>query len=180
MRNSILSVCFLCLAGYLGYAAIYDRQRIEWLLDLFVNKTYEYPDSVELVSTDGRTLKVILFERTQSHIRFEREDTRESFVYPINLLSSKSQKLIFKYPASGKLSSSIGSASSDSSDEALDEIYLEQSRIALARINQKIAELHREFNATPSMAAKRGYFREAEVLENQKNELIRKIAEREK
>ena len=79
MRNLIMSIVFLGIAGYLG-TILYQRvASSEGPAELAIKNqasdvAYSYPARVEIKSADGRVIQVTLLGRSATHIQFTRED----------------------------------------------------------------------------------------------------------
>ncbi|MGJ8653336.1 MAG: hypothetical protein ACSHX8_08685 [Opitutaceae bacterium] len=185
MRNFLLSIVFLGIAGFVGMT-LYEKWRAgEWLSDSdsvepvieeAVEKVvYSYPMDVEIESIDGRELSIKLIARNDTHIQFDRHTDQQRFVYPIAELVTASKQLIENFPNYGLVDAGehIGEKGIEFGDA-----YVEQLREAIRRIDEKVVALHLEFGQTDSKTAKRTIARKLEDLQRDKNSLVAKIAER--
>ena len=171
MRNLILSIVFLSLAGYAAKVA-YDKFTYD--KSYFFKKTYSYPDNMMVVNKEGSEIQITLLGRNSIHIKFKKKGDRE-FVYPIISLSKESQVMVMKYPESG-----IGDVSLylSSGDVELKDVYIMQLEEEIRKIETEINNLNAKASATQSKTELRTIERKIEVLNKEISEIRYKIANR--
>lgn len=176
MRNLIMSVIFLGIAGYL-VSILYDRalfsedqpEQIE-----VEAAGHGYPAAVVIKNAAGREMMVTLLGRTGMHIEFTREDGQE-FVYPIDSLDSVAQALVRKYPNHG-----IKNAAAYMAKGALEvgDLYVQELEKRIRRIDKEIEGLTRDYASSNGNTKKRTIRREMEGLKAEKVALQGKILDR--
>ena len=171
MRNLILSLIFLGLAGY-GVKIVYDRFSDSEAN--FFEKTYAYPDTITVQNKEGSKIKITLLGRSSKYVRFKKKDDRE-FVYSISSLSEKTQAIIMKYPENG-----VGDLSSylSSGDMQLEDVYVTQLEEEIRRMEEEIRRLEAMASSTQSKTELRTIERKIEVLEKEIAEARYKISTR--
>ncbi|MEM8867303.1 MAG: hypothetical protein AAGC73_03455 [Verrucomicrobiota bacterium] len=179
VRNLILSVIFFGVAVYLG-SIIFDKLTEQSFLDKngaspAAFPVYGYPAKLELSSKTGNALGVSLIGRSESKIQFIRVGDGEIFVYPIADLSRSSQEIVLNYPINGLQNASdymTGGA------VTLGDVYVEQLRVRIKKIDQEIDVLTKRYEASQSTADKRRIENVISDLREERIECEAKINER--
>ena len=171
MRNIILSLIFI---GFAGYAAKILYDNFNYSENGFLEKTYAYPDKITVINKEGSKIQITLLGRNSRYLKFQKKESN-TFVYPINSLSEKSQALVMKYPESG-----IDDVSSylSSSDIELKDAYIIQLEEEIRKLNKEIESLEARANAATSKTERRTIERKIEALIKEVSELESKIAKR--
>lgn len=190
MKNFLLSIVFLGIAGFVGMT-LYEKWRAgEWLSgsdlgdsssvisdveDMGDGVSYRYPMDVAIESIDGRELSIKLIARNETHIQFDRHTDKQRFVYPIADLVPASRKLVKNFPNQGLIDAAkhVGENGLEFGDA-----YVEQLREAIRRIDEKVAALYLELGKTDSKTAKRTIGRKLEDLNAERVDLEGEILER--
>jgi hypothetical protein len=179
MRNLIMSVIFLGIAGYFG-SMLYERAILgDGQLEPAVAEagealSYSYPARVELKSADGRAMMVTLLGRSTTHIQFKREDGQE-FVYQIDSLDANAQDLVLQYPNVG-----IKDAAAHMAKGSMEvgDLHVQQLEQNIRQIDDEIEGLSREYEGSVSKTDRRTIQRTVEGLQAEKVELQREISDR--
>jgi hypothetical protein len=163
MKNFLLASLFLGLTVYLSFE-LYQRVQDQQLQDqpakdvedrALSAKDHSFttpkksdglslPDEIQIVRQDGTRLDVRLTARNDTHIRFERLSDGQVFTFEIDKLDKNSKKRVLAYRSSGL-----------SEKRTLEDVYIEQLHVAIARINEKLSVLRAQFAASDSKVEKR-------------------------
>ena len=171
MRNLILSLIFLGVAGY-GVVILYNKIEFD---DLgILEKSYTYPDTIRVTNQAGKEIPITLQGRSSSYLEFETTNGQK-FVYPIASLSEDSQTLIMKYPDQG-ISDSASYLSSGGMK--LDDVYLVQMEDEKRNLIAKIDELNLKASAAIGDSEQRTYERKIERLQKELADIEAKISKR--
>jgi len=169
---------FMGLTMYLGYA-LYERSQLE---DDDVaeqrdddvseqkSRAFSLPDDMTIVRKDGSSLEIRLKSRTVAEIHFERISDGETFQFSIDQLDETTRELVEQYP------STMGSIPSRAS--AVEDNYVQQLRVAIARIDTDLRDMEIEYTASSSKTERRTLRNMAEEMNADRLELEAKIAER--
>ncbi len=171
MRNLILSLIFL---GIAGYAAKILYEKFEYSDSGFLEKTYSYPDEIVIVNQNGSEIQITLLGRNSNYLEFTNKNGQK-FVYPIRSLSEQSQALIIKYPNNGieNISAYLSSGSIE-----INDAYIIQLEDEIRKIKAEIRQLEDKANATRSQTELRTIERKIDELREEIAELESKIASR--
>ena len=178
MRNLLMSIIFIGIAGYIG-SILYQRMFIDGVFTAPVeekstNALFAYPDSIEIERVDGRKIVVTLLGRNASHLQFNREDGQE-FVYAIESLSGKSQELVRKYPSLGIKNAAKYMAQGML---GLEDLHIQQLEQVIRNIDEKLKRYSAEFEVSVSQVERRTIERKMEGLMQERIEMQRQISER--
>jgi hypothetical protein len=166
------------LTMYLGYA-LYERSQLE---DDDVSeqndddvseqksRAFSLPDDMTIVRKDGSSLEIRLKSRTVTEIHFERISDGETFQFSINQLDETTRELVEQYPAT------MGSIPSRTS--AVEDNYVQQLRVAIARIDADLRDMEIKYAAASSKTERRTLKNKAEEMNADRMELEAKIADR--
>ena len=167
---------FMGLTMYLGYA-LYERSQLEDD-DLAEQRdddvaeqegrALSLPDDMTIVRKDGSSLEIRLKYRTVTEIHFERISDGETFQFSIDQLDETTRELVEQYP--------MGSIPSRAS--AVEDNYVQQLRVAIARIDADLRDTEIEYAASSSKTERRTLRNKAEEMNADRMELEAKIAER--
>ena len=169
---------FMGLTMYLGYA-LYERSQ---LVDDDVaeqrdddvaeqkGRAFSLPDDMTIVRKDGSSLEIRLKSRTVTEIHFERISDGETFQFSIDQLDETTRELVEQYPAT------MGSIPSRTS--AVEDNYVQQLRVAIARIDADLRDMEIKYAASSSKTERRTLRNKAEEMNADRMELEAKIAER--
>lgn len=171
MRNLILSLVFLGIAGY-GAKTIYDN--FEFSEFSFLEGTYSYPDKITIENQNGSEIQITLLGRNLTYIEFTQKNGRK-FVYPIRSLSEKSKALVMKYPNNGI---EDASAYLSSGDMEMNDVYIIQLESEIRGIRAEIGRLNNKAGASRSQIDSRTIERKIDELHEEIAELENKIASR--
>ena len=171
MRNLILSMIFLGLAGY-GAKVVYDR--FVYNEGNLFERTYVYPATITVENKEGSKIQITLLGRSQKYVKFKKESGRE-FVYSISSLNEKSQAIIMKYPENG-----VGDVSSylSSGDMKLEDVYVTQLEEEIRKMDDEKSRLMAKAKGTKSKTELRTIERKIEDLDREITELRDTIANR--
>ena len=166
------------LTMYLGYV-LYERSQLEdddipeqRNEDVAEQKgrAFSLPDDMTIVRKDGSSLEIRLKYRTTTEIYFERISDGETFQFSIDQLDETTRELVERYPV---LKSSIPSRTS-----AVEDNYVQQLRVAIARIDADLREMEVKYAASSSKTERRTLKNKAEEMNADRLDLEAKIAER--
>ena len=169
---------FMGLTMYLGYA-LYERSQLE---DDDVaeqrdddvaeqeGRALSLPDDMTIVRKDGSSLEIRLKSRTVTEIHFERISDGETFQFSIDQLDETTRELVEQYPV---LKGSISFRAS-----AVEDNYVQQLRVAIARIDADLRDMEIKYAASLSKTERRTLRNKAEEMNADRMELEAKIAER--
>jgi len=177
---------FMGLTMYLGYA-LYERSQLE---DDDVaeqrdddvaeqrdddvaeqkGRAFSLPDAMTIVRKDGSSLGIRLKARTVSEIHFERISDGETFQFSIGQLDETTRELVEQYPVT------MGSVPSRAS--AVEDNYVQQLRVAIARIDADIRNMEIKYAASSSNTERRTLKNKAKEMNADRLQLEAKIAER--
>ncbi len=169
---------FMGLTMYLGYA-LYERSQLE---DDDVaeqrdddvaeqeGRALSLPDDMTIVRKDGSSLEIRLKYRTVTEIHFERISDGETFQFSIDQLDETTRELVEQYPAT------MGSIPSRAS--AVEDNYVQQLRVAIARIDADIRNMEIKYAASSSNTERRTLKNKAKEMNADRLQLEAKIAER--
>ena len=169
---------FMGLTMYLGYA-LYERSQLE---DDDVaeqrdddvseqkSRAFSLPDDMTIVRKDGSSLEIRLKSRTVTEIHFERISDGETFQFSIDQLDETTRELVEQYPAT------MGSISIRAS--AVEDNYVQQLRVAIARIDANLRDMEIKYAASSSKTERRTLRNKAEEMNADRLELEAKIADR--
>jgi len=169
---------FMGLTMYLGYA-LYERSQLE---DDDVSeqrdddvseqksRAFSLPDDMTIVRKDGSSLEIRLKSRTVTEIHFERISDGETFQFSIDQLDETTRELVEQYPAT------MGSISIRAS--AVEDNYVQQLRVAIARIDADLRDMEIEYTASSRKTERRTLRNKAKEMNADRLELEAKIAER--
>ena len=169
---------FMGLTMYLGYA-LYERSQLvdddvaEQRDDDFAEKkdrAFVLPDDMTIVRKDGSSLEIRLKSRTVTEIHFERISDGETFQFSIDQLDETTRELVEQYPAT------MGSISIRAS--AVEDNYVQQLRVAIARIDADLRDMEIKYAASSSKTERRTLRNKAEEMNADRLELEAKIADR--
>lgn len=169
---------FMGLTMYLGYA-LYERSQLvdddvaEQRYDDFAEqkgRAFSLPDDMTIVRKDGSSLEIRLKSRTVTEIHFERISDGETFQFSINQLDETTRELVEQYPAT------MGSIPSRTS--AVEDNYVQQLRVAIARIDADLRDMEIKYAASLSKTERRTLRNKAEEMNADRLELEAKIADR--
>ena len=169
---------FMGLTMYLGYA-IYERSLLEDDVvaeqrdDYFVEqkgRAFSLPDAMTIVRKDGSSLEIRLKSRTVTKIHFERISDGETFKFSIDQLDETTRELVEQYP--------ITMGSIPSRVSAVEDNYVQQLRVAIARIDADIRNMEIKYAASSSKTERRTLKNKAEEMNADRLQLEAKIAER--
>ena len=178
LKNFLFAMIFMGLTMYLGYA-LYERSQLvdddvaEQRDDDFAEKkdrAFILPDDMTIVRKDGSSLEIRLKSRTVTEIHFERISDGETFQFSINQLDETTRELVEQYPAT------MGSIPSRTS--AVEDNYVQQLRVAIARIDADLRDMEIKYAASLSKTERRTLRNKAEEMNADRLELEAKIAER--
>jgi hypothetical protein len=133
-------------------------------------RVFRLPDDMTIVRKDGRSLEIRLKSRTTTEIYFERVSDSETFQFSIDQLDETTRELVERYPV---LKSSIPSRTS-----AVEDNYVQQLRVAIARIDADLREMKVKYAASSSKTERRTLKNKAEEMNADRLDLEAKIAER--
>ena len=163
---------------YLGYA-LYERSQLvdddvaEQRDDDFAEKkdrAFVLPDDMTIVRKDGSSLEIRLKSRTVTEIHFERISDGVTFQFSIDQLDETTRELVEQYPAT------MGSISIRAS--AVEDNYVQQLRVAIARIDADLRDMEIKYAASLSKTERRTLRNKAEEMNADRLELEAKIADR--
>ena len=166
------------LTMYLGYT-LYERSQLEdddvaeRRDDDFVEQkgtAFSLPDDMTIVRKDGSSLEIRLVSRTKTEIYFERISDGETFQFSIDQLDETTRELVERYPV---LKGSIPSRAS-----AVEDNYVQQLRVAIARIDADLRDMEIKYAASSSKTERRTLKNKAEEMNAERLQLEAKIAER--
>jgi hypothetical protein len=178
LKNFLFAMIFMGLTMYLGYA-LYERSQLvdddvaEQRDDDFAEKkdrAFILPDDMTIVRKDGSSLEIRLKSRTVTEIHFERISDGETFQFSINQLDETTRELVEQYPAT------MGSIPSRTS--AVEDNYVQQLRVAIARIDADLRDMEIKYAASLSKTERRTLRNKAEEMNADRLELEAKIADR--
>ena len=169
---------FMGLTMYLGYT-LYERSQLED--DVVVEqrdddfaeqkgRAFSLPDAMTIVRKDGSSLEIRLKSRTKTEIYFERISDGETFQFSIDQLDETTRELVERYPV---LKDSIPSRAS-----ALEDNYVQQLRVAIARIDADLRDIEIKYAASSSKTERRTLKNKADEMNAERLQLEAKIAER--
>ena len=158
------------LTMYLGYV-LYERSQLEYDdVAKQEGRAFGLPDDVTIVRKDGSSLEIRLKSRTTTEIYFERISDGETFHFSIDQLDETTRELVERYPV---LKSSIPSRTS-----AVEDNYVQQLRVAIARIDADLRDMEIKYAASSSKTERRTLKNKAEEMNADRLQLEAKIAER--
>ena len=169
---------FMGLTMYLGYA-LYERSQLEDDdvaeqrdddVSEHTSRAFSLPDDMTIVRKDGSSLEIRLKSRTVTEIHFERISDGETFQFSINQLDETTRELVEQYPAT------MGSIPSRTS--AVEDNYVQQLRVAIARIDADLRDMEIKYAASLSKTERRTLRNKAEEMNADRLELEAKIADR--
>ena len=169
---------FMGLTMYLGYA-FYERSLLEDDVvaeqrdDYFVEqkgRAFSLPDAMTIVRKDGSSLEIRLKSRTVTKIHFERISDGETFKFSIDQLDETTRELVEQYP--------ITMGSIPSRVSAVEDNYVQQLRVAIARIDADLRDIEIKYGASSSKTERRTLKNKAEEMNAERLQLEAKIAER--
>jgi glycogen debranching enzyme len=178
LKNFLFAMIFMGLTMYLGYA-LYERSQLvdddvaEQRYDDFAEqkgRAFSLPDDMTIVRKDGSSLEIRLKSRTVTEIHFERISDGETFQFSINQLDETTRELVEQYPAT------MGSIPSRTS--AVEDNYVQQLRVAIARIDADLRDMEIKYAASLSKTERRTLRNKAEEMNADRLELEAKIADR--
>jgi hypothetical protein len=186
LKNFLFAMIFMGLTMYLGYV-LYERSQLEdddvaerrddgvigQINDDFVEQkgtAFSLPDDMTIVRKDGSSLEIRLVSRTKTEIYFERISDGETFQFSIDQLDETTRELVERYPA---LKGSIPSRAS-----AVEDNYVQQLRVAIARIDADLRDMEIKYAASSSKTERRTLKNKAEEMNAERLQLEAKIAER--
>ena len=178
LKNFLLAMIFMGLTMYLGYA-LYERSQLEDDVvaeqrddDVSEQKSraFSLPDNMTIVRKDGSSLEIRLKSRTVTEIHFERISDGETFQFSIDQLDETTRELVEKYP------STMGSIPSRAS--AVEDNYVQQLMVAIARIDADLRDMEIKYAASSSKTERRTLKNKAEEMNADRLQLEAKIAER--
>ena len=167
---------FMGLTMYLGYA-LYERSQLEDDdvaeqrdddVSGYTSRAFSLPDDMTIVRKDGSSLEIRLKSRTVTEIHFERISDGVTFQFSIDQLDETTRELVEQYP--------MGSISSRAS--AVEDNYVQQLRVAIARIDADLRDTEIEYAASSSKTERRTLRNKAKELNADRLELEAKIAKR--
>jgi len=178
MKNFLLSVIFLAAAAYIGYQLYNKADGLDWIKvgGLDDKQVYSYPAQLQIENKEGNQLSITLLGRSDRYIQFVRKSDGQSFVYPIDSLTQKSAEVVQKYPSEG-IKNPENYLKNGSME--LGDVYVEQLREEISKIDRKLASMERKLLLTPSETEQRTLQREYEALQKERAEFELEIAERE-
>lgn len=183
MKNFLISILFLGVAGYVSMHLYESWRAGDWLKEgadaaegiIGSVEELSYPARIEIENIDGATIAITLLARNASHIQFKRSIDEKPFVYPIVQLVSGSKGLVEKYPNTGLMNA--GDHIGDFGIE-LGDAHVEQLRVGIRRIDEKIHRLKLDFSKNEGKTARRTIYRKIQGLERDRVNLEIEIAER--
>jgi hypothetical protein len=186
LKNFLFAMIFMGLTMYLGYV-LNERSQLEdddvaerrddgvigQINDDFVEQkgtAFSLPDDMTIVRKDGSSLEIRLVSRTKTEIYFERISDGETFQFSIDQLDETTRELVERYPV---LKGSIPSRAS-----AVEDNYVQQLRVAIARIDADLRDMEIKYAASSSKTERRTLKNKAEEMNAERLQLEAKIAER--
>jgi hypothetical protein len=186
LKNFLFAMIFMGLTMYLGYV-LYERSQLEdddvaerrddgvigQINDDFVEQkgtAFSLPDDMTIVRKDGSSLEIRLVSRTKTEIYFERISDGETFQFSMDQLDETTRELVERYPV---LKGSIPSRAS-----AVEDNYVQQLRVAIARIDADLRDMEIKYTASSSKTERRTLKNKAEEMNAERLQLGAKIAER--
>ncbi len=162
MKNFILSVFFLGLAGYLGWI-LYER---EFQTDVVESPTaasqvWADPVQMDIERVDGRKISVTLLARNDTHIQFIRESDGKRYTYPIRSLSERCKELVEAYPI--VVIQGMDAELANQNAE-LGDVYVSELRERVQRIDETIKSLRHDYKSSSSQVEKRTISRKIQDL----------------
>lgn len=169
---------FMGLTMYLGYT-FYERSQLED--DVVVEqrdddfaeqkgRAFSLPDAMTIVRKDGSSLEIRLKSRTKTEIYFERISDGETFQFSIDQLDETTRELVERYP--------VLEGSTPSRASAAEDNYVQQLRVAIARIDADLRDMEIKYAASSSKTERRTLRNKAEEMNTDRLQLEAKIAER--
>jgi hypothetical protein len=178
LKNFLFAIIFMGLTMYLSYV-LYERSQLEYEdvteqrhEDLAEQKStaFSLPNDMTIVRKDGISLEIRLKSRTKTEIYFERISDGETFQFNIDQLDETTRELVEQYPVT------MGSIPSRVS--AVEDNYVQQLRVAIARIDADLRDMEIKYAASSSKTERRTLNNKAEEMNTDRMELEAKIAER--
>jgi hypothetical protein len=178
LKNFLFAMIFMGLTMYLGYT-LYERSQLED--DVVVeqrdddfaeqkSRAFSLPDAMTIVRKDGSSLEIRLKSRTVTEIHFERISDGETFQFSINQLDETTRELVEQYP--------VTKGSTPSRASAVEDNYVQQLRVAIARIDADLRDMEIKYAASSSKTERRTLSNKAEEMNIDRLELEAKISER--
>ncbi|MGZ0654396.1 hypothetical protein ACWPKS_02210 [Coraliomargarita sp. W4R72] len=180
MKNFLFAIIFLGLTMYLSYE-LYQRSQKEDADDMQqVERVNEaaaltYPSQIQIARADGSSLDISLTARNSVYFQFERLSDGQAFTFAIDQLDQASQERVLQYPDTGLL---ITNELIQSKQLTTEDLYVEQLRAAISKINMGIQGIELKFNNSQSKTERRTLKNQVEELLKERGELETKIAER--
>jgi len=186
LKNFLFAMIFMGLTMYLGYV-LYERSQLEdddvaerrddgvigQINDDFVEQKgtdFSLPDDMTIVRKDGSSLEIRLKSRTKTEIYFERISDGETFQFSIDQLDETTRELVERYP--------VLKGSTPSRASAVEDNYVQQLRVAIARIDADLRDIEIKYGASSSKTERRTLKNKAEEMNAERLQLEAKIAER--
>lgn len=163
---------------YLGYV-LYERSQLEdddvpeqRNEDVAEQKgaAFSLPDDITIVRKDGSSLEIRLKSRTTTEIYFERISDGETFQFSIGQLDETARELVERYP--------VVMGSIPTSASMVEDNYVKQLRVAIARIDADLRDIEIKYAASSSKTERRTLKNKAEEMNTDRLQLEAKIAER--
>jgi hypothetical protein len=178
LKNFLFAMIFMGLTMYLGYT-LYERSQLED--DVVVEqrdddfaeqkgRAFSLPDAMTIVRKDGSSLEIRLKSRTKTEIYFERISDGETFQFSIDQLDETTRELVERYP--------VLEGSTPSRSSAAEDNYVQQLRVAIARIDADLRDMEIKYAASSSKTERRTLRNKAEEMNTDRLQLEAKIAER--
>jgi hypothetical protein len=178
LKNFLFAMFFMGLTMYLGYT-LYERSQldddfvVEQRDDDFAEQkgtAFSLPNDMTIVRKDGSSLEIRLKSRTKKEIYFERISDGETFQFSIDQLDETTRELVEQYPVTmGSIPSRVST---------VDDNYVQQLRVAIARIEADIRNMEIKYAASSSKTERRTLKNKAEEMNADRLQLEAKIAER--
>ena len=169
---------FMGLTMYLGYT-LYERSQldddfvVEQRDDDFAEQkgtAFSLPNDMTIVRKDGSSLEIRLKSRTKKEIYFERISDGETFQFSIDQLDETTRELVERYP--------VLKGSTPSRASAVEDNYVQQLRVAIARIDADLRDMEIKYAASSSKTERHTLKNKAEEMNAERLQLEAKIAER--
>lgn len=178
LKIFLFAMFFMGLTMYLGYT-LYERSQldddfvVEQRDDDFAEQkgtAFSLPNDMTIVRKDGSSLEIRLKSRTKKEIYFERISDGETFQFSIDQLDETTRELVEQYPvAMGSIPSRVST---------VEDNYVQQLRVAIARIEADIRNMEIKYAASSSKTERRTLKNKAEEMNADRLQLEAKIAER--
>lgn len=178
LKNFLFAMFFMGLTMYLGYT-LYERSQldddfvVEQRDDDFAEQkgtAFSLPNDMTIVRKDGSSLEIRLKSRTKKEIYFERISDGETFQFSIDQLDETTRELVEQYPVTmGSIPSRVST---------VEDNYVQQLRVAIARIEADIRNMEIKYAASSSKTERRTLKNKAEEMNADRLQLEAKIAER--